>query len=412
MSTRLGISIASDACAAVLVRRGRIRWHRRAIREHSASLESTLRSLFERRQSRRRPTVVVALGASYSQVKRVSGIPHTLARDVATRLVRENAASFFLVPSRLVTAGVERSLDGSTWSSALDAGTIDEVRGALAAIGLVARSFVADVVALVSTLPAGEHRMRDGEVQMEFATANGVITRCRRSRQLVSSGFNEELGALPSSLRALGDDAREYVAAFAAASMPLRNQLAWRPPPDPRRTARRRRAETFAATIALATSLVSAAAAPGVRAANDATRWTRQAAFAAAVRRESAAVDAELRRVTTTLDRLDRFQATRAEVIRLLGDLALALPDSTALLSLHVDTTEIDFAVLTPHAAEVIPELSDVNELMSPRIVGSVVRDAAAHVTLERATIRARRRQEPKSRSHALHVSAAATSAP
>jgi hypothetical protein len=412
VSARLGLSIASDSCAAVLVRRGRIRWHRRVTREPGSTLAATVHALLEsRRESRRRADTVVTLGASYSQVKRVAGIPPTLSRDVATRLVRENASSFFLVSSRLATTGLQRAADGSAWTSALDAGLIDEVRDALRAIGVRAREFVADAVALACVLPAGEHRMRDGDVFVEFATEHAALTRCRRSHHSGSFASTPS-EPLPAPLRELGDEARQYVAALAAATLPLGNPLAWRPPPDPRRRAHRRRIETAIASIGFAASIVAAAAAPGIRATRDAARWTRQSAVGAAIRRESATVDAELGRVTNALDRLDRFQATRGDAPRLLGNLALALPESTALLSLHVDTVEIDFAVLTPHAADVIPQLADVGGVVSPRIVGSVVRDASARVTLERATIRARRRREIPSRGRGERVSTIAAGTP
>ena len=399
MSARLGLSIATDSCAAVLIRRGRVRWHRHAPREPGSPLAATLRTLLEaRRESWRRQSVVVALAASYGQVRRIAGIPPTLSRDVATKLVRENASSFFLVSSRLATAGIQRTADGWTWSSALDAGLIDEIRDALRQTGITARAFVADAVALAGILPAGEHRMRDGEIVIEFATLNGVVTRCRRAHHSGSPGFvSTPPEHLPAPLRPLGDDARFYLAAFAAASLPVGNPLAWRPPPDPRRRARRRRIETAVASIAFAASIVVASAAPGIRASRDAAVWTRRSALGSAARRESATIETELRRVTGALDRLDRFQAIRADVPRLLGDLALALPDSTALLSLHVDTVEIDFSILTPHAADVIPQLGDLAGIVSPRIVGSVVRDAAARVALERASIRARRRRETPS---------------
>lgn len=413
MRTRLGLSIASDSCAAVLIRRGRIHWHGRAGRERGSSVAATVRTLLENRRELRRcrANVVVALGASYSQVKRLTGLPPTLSRDEASRLVRENAASFFLAPSRVATTAVQRAPDGSVWSSALDAGTIDEVRDALRAINFTARTFVADVVALACILSSGEHRARDGEVVTEFATADGAMTRCRRSYRPDPVGADDPLERLPASLRRLGQDAPRYLAAFAAASLRPGHTLAWRPPPDPRRAARRRRVETVAASIAFAASVIAAAAAPGLRAARDAERWTRRSALAAANRHESATIDADLRRVTSALDRLDRFQASRGGVPRLLGDLALALPESTALLSLHVDTLEIDFAVLTPHAAEVTPRLSDVEGIASPRTAGSIVRDAAAGGTLERATIRARRR-EASSRDRGARVPAAVAGTP
>jgi hypothetical protein len=137
--------------------------------------------------------------------------------------------------------------------------------------------------------------------------------------------------------------------------------------------------------------VTAAAVAPGVRASVDASRATRLAERGKAVRVETERVESDLRQVVATLDRVDRFASRRDDIPLLLAELARTLPDSTALLSLRIDSVETSLSVLTPHAADVIVELASAKRVVSPRIVGSVVRDAGARPPLERATIRFRR---------------------
>jgi hypothetical protein len=102
-------------------------------------------------------------------------------------------------------------------------------------------------------------------------------------------------------------------------------------------------------------------------------------------------VDAELRRTTADLDRIDQFAAARGRLTTLLGAISEALPDSTAVVSLRLDTLDATFMVLAPHAADVLPSLLDLRSVAAPRIVGAVTREVQAGVRLERASFRFRR---------------------
>ena len=85
---------------------------------------------------------------------------------------------------------------------------------------------------------------------------------------------------------------------------------------------------------------------------------------------EAERIESELRNVTAALDRVDRFVSRRDDIPLLLAELARAIPDSTALLSLRIDSVETSLSVLTPRAADVIVELANVERVVSPRIVG------------------------------------------
>jgi len=404
MSVRLGISITRDECAGVVVERGRVVWRRRVARAAIEDVRLAIAELLATAPRRRaRARVTVGVGASYAQVKRISGLPSTMGADLASRLVRENTASFFLRSSpRLVTTGAQRGGDGATWSAALDACLIEAVIDAIRDAGIGSPSFVPEPVAASIVLTPGTHHVVDGDVVAELTIAErGALDRVRRLRRgnkndgggdVVREWTVASLREPSSAIRALGSDAQGYLAAFAAATCPTNHPLAWRPPADPRRVRSLARLRLGVAAAALVLSATAAAVAPGVRASIDAGRSMRLAERGEAVRVEAERIEGELRNATAALDRVDRFASRRDDIPLLLAELARTLPDSTALLSLRVDSLETSLSVLTPHAADVIVELAKAERVVSPRIVGSVVRDAGAHTPLERATIRFRRR--------------------
>jgi hypothetical protein len=404
VSARLGISIRRDECVGLVVRRGRVLWRRRAARDAIQGVGPAIAELLATAPQRRaRVRVTVAVGASYGQIKRITGVPSAMRADVASRLVRENVMSFFLRSSpRLVTTGVQRGGDGAAWSAALDAALVEEVVDALRAAGFRPPVFVPEPVAASMVLAPGTHQVVDGDVVAEITiTDRGALERiCRLRRGSDDRGGGDanrdwtaaSLRESSAAIRSLGEEARHYLAAFAAATCPLNHPLTWRPPADPRRVRSLARLRLGVAGATLVLSATAAAVAPGIRASVDARTTTRLAARREAVRVEAERIESDLRNVTAALDRVERFVSRRDDIPLLLAELARTLPDSSALLSLRIDSVETSLSVLTPHAADVIVELANAERVVAPRIVGSVVRDAGARTPLERATIRFRRR--------------------
>ena len=404
MSTRLGISIRRDECAGLIVRQGRVLWRRRAARDAIQGVGPAIAELLATAPKRRaRVRVTVAVGASYAQIKRITGVPSAMRADVASRLVRENVMSFFLRSSpRLVTTGVQRGGDGAAWSAALDAALVEEVVDALLAAGFRPPVFVPEPVAASMVLASGTHHVVDGDVVAEITIPDrGGLERVCRLRRWSDDGGGgdanrawtaESLRESSAAIRWLGEEGRHYLAASAAATCPRNHPLTWRPPADPRRVRSLARLRLGVAGAALVLSATAAAVAPGIRASVDVGTTTRLAVRREPVRVETERIESDLRNVTAALDRVERFVSRRDDISLLLAELARTLPDSSALLSLRIDSVETSLSVLTPHAADVIVELANAERVVSPRIVGSVVRDAGARTPLERATIRLRRR--------------------
>jgi len=110
---------------------------------------------------------------------------------------------------------------------------------------------------------------------------------------------------------------------------------------------------------------------------------------------EVARAQGELRRVATTLDRVERFREQRGKITMLIGAISEALPESTALVTLRLDTLEGNFVALTPHAADILSQLADVPDIVQPKIVGSLTKETMGAVQLERATVRFKRPAPP-----------------
>jgi len=131
--------------------------------------------------------------------------------------------------------------------------------------------------------------------------------------------------------------------------------------------------------------------APGIRAARYARAWKRELSRTRATQTELARVQSDLRRVSEALDRIAAYGAGRGGITRALASLSRSLPDSTAILTIHLDSANGSFTAISPHVTDVLPALDDTESIVAPRIVGSLTRDVIAGATLERAAFRFRR---------------------
>jgi hypothetical protein len=140
-----------------------------------------------------------------------------------------------------------------------------------------------------------------------------------------------------------------------------------------------------------------AAIGPGVRARAAASIADAELLRNRRAQLELARSENDLRRMTQMLNRIESFRAERGRVTHVLGVLARAVPESTAMLTFHVDSVEGAFTAIAPHVADVLPELANAREIVEPRIVGSVTREVLGGVHVERASFRFRRLRSPTS---------------
>jgi hypothetical protein len=385
----LGIAVSRSSIRMMLVRGKEVVWHACASVDGQApgdALDALLATLpvAARPGALMSPRVVLAVGAGYVQVKRLEGLPATDDQRMLTTALRLNSAAFFLRGSaRLIISDVDHRPDGSNWSAAYHGDVIDELVEALRRRRMPKLQTIPAVVARARLLGAGAHVSDDDGVRLEVvSSARGIVTSIRR----VASDTTETV--LPPALADIG---AEYLDAYAAATAGSTVKLSWRPPPEPRH-ARRMDAFRFAlAGALLATTLTAALIAPGMRAGRDAISATTELDRYELLARESGRVRVELSRVSAQLDRIDRFQKARGKTTKLIGAISAAIPDSTAVVTLRVDSVEGSFVVLTPRAADVLSELASTDGIVSPKIAGSVTREMQGSARLERATVRFRR---------------------
>ncbi|MGH7621614.1 MAG: hypothetical protein ACREMU_04685 [Gemmatimonadaceae bacterium] len=338
MSKRIGVSIVGRELRATLVSAGKVKWCDSEAFAHANTLTDSLARLLARvPQSARRARVSIALGGEWVQVRQLGGLPSVGSIRVLTELVRQNERSFFLwrgTPS--VIADLDVRSNGEVRGAAFDRHAIDAIEQAARLAHMTVRRAIPVAI----------------------------------------------LG--PSST---GADAL----AVAAALAPRRLALAWRLRPDAARTLRRARAVRAGIAAAFAATLAFAALGPGVRADLTARDAARELARYRGAADSLAHTQLELQRVSRLLARIDRFQLDRGRVTRLLAALGESTPDSTAMLTVRIDSAEGALTVIAPRAAEVLPALNAVHGLFSPRIVGSITREIVGGAQLERASIRFRR---------------------
>jgi hypothetical protein len=344
------------------------------------------------RATRRSIGVCAALGPSWVQTKALAGIPKLKHQRLVTQLVRENSSAFFLrTRSTIVLGAIESRDDGATWGAGFDGDVLRAVADAVRTSGLRFERAVPAVSAIAGFVPNGSFAWDDGGWRVCVSTKLGVIHGIRRD-----SGNDDPTRihpTLPTAMAGLGRDGWSYVAAFAAARSSRRDAFAWHPEPDPRRSRLVRRIRGCVVGSVLAMSGGAALLSPAIRAARFVSRSSVELSAIRDVQREAARTEAELHRVSTLIDHIARFRSSRGGVTLLLAGLAETLPESTAMVSLRVDSLEGSFVALAPHVADVVPQLLTIDRIVAPRIVGSITPETMNAVRLERATLRFRRRR-------------------
>ena len=389
MRTRIGLSIGARDVRAVWVESGAVRWHRSVALESAARIDDALRALLDdvpRTLTRARANVV--LSPAWVQVKSLCGLPPVQSRRAANQLLRQNQQAFFLWKGQPgILADIHVDSDGGAWGAAFVPDILESLARALRARRVTLGQIAPAVSALAAVVSDSRFCWSDGADLFELETNRRELRRVR----CVTSTSDVEAAPLPERLRTVGGEAGEYLAAYAAAVAPRRLPLGWRPRADAVRLRRWKRAARVAACVALLASVMFALAAPGIRAARYADAWRHELSRARAAQTELARVQSDLRRVSEALDRIAAYDAGRGGITVALASLSRSLPDSTAFLTIHLDSANGSFTAISPHVTDVLPALDDTETIVAPRIMGSVTRDVIGGATIERAAFRFRR---------------------
>jgi Tfp pilus assembly protein PilN len=365
---------ASSAHALVLDRRGNVKRESTAAIADGGDLVAELGSLLG--EAKRRPRqMVVLVGASRSQLRTIAGLPKLDDTGALSRIVSEAPRRFFALAGPAVTTDVYRDAAGLHWCAAVDRALIDALAATArrASMRLVA---VIPILALVNGhARAGGVTHVDGGVECVAHLANGRLESICRRRAV--AGASEE--------RAAEQRAMDLAAARGAS---VRVPLAWRPPPTGALGGHARRVGALAAGVVLLG--ITAGLAETVGAIRAGAAAARQLATLGDVPRRLAASTAELQRTTIAIDQVERFATARRSMSTLLRDLATALPESTAITTLRVDSLGVTITAVAPHVADVVPALTGVSGAVMPQLTGAATREVMGGARLERATLRFR----------------------
>ncbi len=375
---RLGIAVgAGEVRAALVDRSGKPSWTGTVrLGEHDdleSALVALLRTLPERAVLGARAAAVI--GPERAQVKVLLGLPPV--SDLATlgSIVRSVPQQFFLRgASSPVVTEPHRDAGGRVWCAAHERDVLVALERACREVGLALHVVLPTLTAIARRSPDGVAVWRDGHVA---------------SRLEVTSRWHAQLRRLAPGEAGDGERVEPGFDAVAAASATHRDPLSWRPAEDARqRRLRAWRTGVLAACVVL--SGLASLLAPTVRVLRASERATPRIGAQSARGAELAATQRALRDVSGELDQIEQFLAARRSTVALLGAISLALPDSTAMLAFRVDSTGGAITALAPRMTDVVPALVETDQLVAPRLAGSVTRDVMSGALLERATIRFR----------------------
>lgn len=394
----IGLGIGSQSLRAVGVSGGSVRWATELLRQDGESLAESLASLLARcpAQKRRRvgwmrPKVVVAIGPSLVQVKKLSGLP--LLRDPAalSAVVREGASRFFLkngVP--LLTTGVTLIEPGTGWAAAFEAPVVEQVQRACTDAGFALRMIVPAAVAIGQVAQSNELTWTDGNVQAKFTYRNRELVASRQRRVTGYGGDSAEAAAALLShpaLEALGDNAMHYADAYGATRIDRGERMILFADGASRVGAASRTRMRIAATT-FCMSVLAALVAPPILAVRSATLARERLALIAPEARKAKGIERELDQVTSTLQRVSEFAAERGSLTVLLERITAALPKHAAIVSLEVDSARGTIVALAPRASQVTDALERVGGIASPQVVGPITPMTTRAGVVERVTVR------------------------
>jgi hypothetical protein len=190
-------------------------------------------------------------------------------------------------------------------------------------------------------------------------------------------------------LAAMGADSLQFADAYGAALCTRRTALLWRTKPSREAQKSRSRVLGFLIVLTLLTG-IAAVLAPGLAAERARRVAAGRLPSLQAAATEVARQNRELQRVSKELDQIARFAAENRSMVSLLGRVAQILPESTAILNIHVDSIGGSVVMLSTSGAEILPDIAQAEGLESADLVGTVTSQNSGSARLQRMMLRFR----------------------
>ena len=377
---RIGVAVRADSIYGVRVRSDTVAATAEAwIDDPSAegvqrALETVLSGL-----ATPRADVVVAMGVTRMQTRRLTNLPATPDVRRLKQLVTCNAHAYFVkngVP--LAISEVDLRTPGEGWSAAAELPSLALIHSACVSASLELRFVVPSVIALSYATDVAELSWRDGSV--------AVTARYDRDRRI--TGYHRRQCAVDASPEPAPGDLLALQEALGATRVPPTEPLAIRPVAFAPRQSSTVSARALAlAMVCLFVASVAYVALPvgvarGLTGKVEATSHDTSAAHAAVW------TERELARTTATLNTLANFQSGRIPVSLVLAHLTEAMPREMVVTDLRLDDLGGSVTVLGPHVAGLPSLLTEVPEFASPEFGGAITAQTVGAERLERVTVR------------------------
>lgn len=331
---RLSIVLGADAAGAVLSSGARQDWRLPVPRQASiADAIHAVTAQLPPQHARKRLHLVVGLPSPQARAKLVNGLPPTHDATLLTAAVSQQLDRFFIRLARRQRGSVVRpSATGCAWAAAFDEDALEEIARAAAACGLL----------LEGVLPT--------EWMLGTAEASAADGSPPTPLELAERLAGTALGAAPLAL-GMG-------AAAAVGSLEMRRR--WRVP----------------VLVALCTVVASAftplvSAELAMHAARERLRAIGPARNAAV--RSARAISGD----SASNHALARFLEIAPRRTLLLAALAGALPESTAIVQLQVDSTLAEVTLAAPRVGPAIDSLVHMPGVLRSALMGGVSRRGA-----------------------------------
>ena len=398
-ATRIGIGISRGEIRFVGVNHVGLPVWNRAFARHrgGASLADLVgKGLAERpAMLRGRVRVACVVGPVEAQLRPLHGLPVLRSSTEQLAVVNESVDRFFVSEdARMRISPPVRARGGELWAAAVNRDVVNQVAEAcrahrvrLVGVTPVAAALGHLIVKRVGDTDSKSHdakvrRVDDGTRLHLVYDASGLPVHLWRERVPVGLPDIDGDVLLPERL------GPSFADAYAATCLRARDHFVIGEHSNEVRRARLAQQRTRLWAALAAASLVSAAWLPGALATRRADRARTRLASLATRQRDLIRVQAKLGEATAALNSIASFEASRRSATIFLAELALALPDSTAVTTLHADSLGGSMTLLAPRAAGALETVSEVPLVSRVQTTGPVTREIAGGTELERTSLK------------------------
>jgi hypothetical protein len=393
---RIGLDVGRERVRAVLLQRGELRWHDEERIGADQSLDISIARLLARAPARGilPARVIAAVGPATAHVKRLPMLPTAGEPRALADALRLNTASFFLTNGVALRTSSVHFRCGAWWGAAYEQPALDAIADGCRRAGKRLEGCAPLVALLAHSYHPGHMCWHDAEANVDIHIDSGGCVDVRRSGRAVEG---TTVGPMTAKLRAPlpgldGDAGHRFAGAYAAALSSRHVPFFLRHGTSTRQVGagRRRRTVSRILLTGVAAAALAVLLAPGLVAHRSRLRADRELRAFAMTSAVVARSNMDLQSSTGALDEVARFADSKRPMLRLLGSVSLALPESTAIASLRVDSVGGALVLVSAAGPALVTPLARVDAFTNVQLTGTVTREAIGPVDLQRLTMRFR----------------------